>query len=459
MDKTTYTLVEFASTVGFSDLSVETMHATKRCIVDAVGCSLGAYYCEPINAIRAIASEITSVAPATIIGTTIRTTPDLAALVNGAMVRILDFSDDYFGGIGDTGPHPSDNIGGILATAESAGLGGKDLLLGIAIAYEVCGHLSDRVRWAAQGWDHPMCHSIATALGAGKLLGLSKQQLGNALALAVAPNICLNETRRGHLSNWKAFAGPNGSRNGLFAAMLAARDITGPDGVFEGSSGLMKQLNSSFELDDPLHARNVPFKIEGTFFKSLPVRYPYQLPIWTAIKLRERVDMAQIKSLRVYLEKRSVVSRETHPEYWEPESAETADHSGPYLIGAALVDGAISKNTFTPERYRDPTILGIVQKIHMEGDPAYSASFPRELNCRFEVELTSGEPITLHEINPKGHPGNPMSDNGLEAKFFAQVEPVLGHARAQTLLDQIWNVEKMENLGTLFPFMRVTALA
>ena len=91
--------------------------------------------------------------------------------------------------------------------------------------------------------------------------------MGNALALAVVPNICLYQTRLGDISNWKGLAGPNGSRNGLFAALLAREGITGPDEPFEGKAGLMKQLDNPFELGD-FGGGTTPFKVQSTFFKS-----------------------------------------------------------------------------------------------------------------------------------------------------------------------------------------------
>ena len=163
------------------------------------------------------------------------------------MIRYLDFSDDYFGGSGDIGPHPSDNICGVMAAAESAGADGRALILGMVIAYEACAHLVDKINYGGvkPTWDYTVLHAIATSLGAGRVLGLSRAQIRDALALATVSNISLLQTRQGELSNWKGIAGPNGSRNGLFAAMLAREGITGPEDPFEGKAGWMKHLQDA----------------------------------------------------------------------------------------------------------------------------------------------------------------------------------------------------------------------
>ncbi len=110
----------FVTEVTLDDVGDRALRAAKRVLVDAVGCALGAQRTEVVAALRRVASTATSSRPATLWGTTIQTTPDLAAFVNGSATRCLDFNDDYFGtehtnAHGDTGPHPSDNLGGFSA--------------------------------------------------------------------------------------------------------------------------------------------------------------------------------------------------------------------------------------------------------------------------------------------------------------------------------------------------------
>ena len=459
MDKTKEKLVSYASSLSYADLTPAAIHAVKRSMVDAMGCAIGAFHAEPVTAARTVAAQVSATNPSTIIGTRIRSSPDLAAFVNGAMVRYSDFNDDYFGGNGETGPHPSDNIGAILAATEAAGGDGRTLVLGVALVYEICGQIVDRSRLQARdrgrGWDYPIFHAIASALGAGMVLGLNKEQLGNALALAVVPNICLNETRYGDLSNWKAFAGPNGSRNGLFAAVLAKAGLTGPAAPFEGKYGYAKQLSDPLELGT-FAGPGTPFKIERTYFKYLPVRYTIQLAIWVAFELRTKLKLQDVESMCVYLEDGSsrVVAVEDSPEYWDPRSRETADHSFPYLIGAALVDGEITAKTFTPERYRDPAILALMQKIRFASDKQYKND-PRTFNCRIEANLKSGAMIALHQVNPKGHPANPMSDAEIEQKFLGQVDGVLPKQQSRMLLDQLWELEALKDMKRFYELLLV----
>lgn len=342
-----------------------------------------------------------------------------------------------------------------MAAAESAGADGRALILGIVIAYEACAQIVDKVDYKGvkPTWDYTVLHAIATSLAVGKVLGLSREQIRDALALAAVSNITLLQTRLGELSHWKGIAGPNASRNGLFAAMLAEAGIAGPEDPFEGKAGWMKHLKMPFELG-PLGGGATPFKVEGVFYKYMPIRYSAQLMVWVALELRDKMKMQDIESICVYVPRRYVTSRADYPEYWNPTTRETTDHSFPYLIGAALIDGGINENTFTPDRFRDPAILAFIAKVHMAEDPAFSASFPRSYNCRFEVTTKSGDVVKIQQANPKGHPSNPMSDHEIEEKFFRQTDSaLLPREQSRALLESLWKVEDQRDLGGLFPLM------
>jgi 2-methylcitrate dehydratase len=383
--------------------------------------------------------------PATLIGTSIKTSPEWAAFVNSCMIRYLDFNDDY---LRNDGPHPSDTIGGVLAIAEANHADGKALACGITLAYELDCNLVDTAQFCFRGWDYTTETTLGVALGAAKILGCNKEQMANAIALAIAPNISLWQTRQGGLSMWKGCAGPNGSRNGAFAALLASEGMTGPDEIFEGVNGLWNQVTGKFKLD-PFGGGGRPFKIEGTYFKYRPVMYTVLLPIETAITIRDKIDLDNIESIKLFLDDFSLKSPKPDAAKWDPQTRESADHSIPYLTGAVLVDGEITEKTYTPERYRDPYILSIVKKITIEEDPQYSKEWPDTFNCRIEVTDKQGKKVIQHNINPKGHPANPMSDAEIEEKFLRLVERTLTPKQARNALDIMWNLEKVKDVSQI----------
>lgn len=450
MDKTTDQISSYAASLTYSDLDPKAIHAVKRSVIDSMGCALGAFTAEPVKIARKLASRVSSTLPATLIGTAIRTSPDMAAFTNGIMVRYLDFNDDY---LKNDGPHPSDNIPAILAMGEALQVDGKTLALGITLTYEIVDQLVDSASFKSRGWDYVLETSIGSAMGSGKVLGLSKEKMAHALALAIAPNISLRQTRMGDISMWKGCAGPNAARNGVFAALLAWEGMTGPNQIIEGRCGLWNQVTGPFDLG-PFGGKNHPFKIEDTFFKFRPVMYSASLPVETALQLRKEVDINEIDSIKVFLDSFGIGSG-VDPEKFNPRSRETADRSIPYLVVATLVDGEVSERTFTPERFQDPQILSLIQKLTVEEDIEYSRDWPKTFHCRIEVKGRSGQRWSRHMQNPKGHPSNPMSDHEIEEKFLKLTEKTLGPGQGKSVLDLLWHLESIEDVHQIVEALQV----
>ncbi|MDI7259120.1 MAG: MmgE/PrpD family protein [Thermodesulfobacteriota bacterium] len=445
MDRIAEKISDYAASFTYTDLTPEALHAVKRSLIDSIGCALGAFSAEPVKIARRLAARVQCSMPASILGTFMKTSPEMAAFVNGIMVRYLDFNDDY---LNKDGPHPSDNISALLAICEALHTNGKSLACGITLAYEIVDQLVDSAEFHSRGWDYVTETSIGSALGVGNMLGLSQEKMAQALALAIAPNIGLWQTRTGELSMWKGCAGPNAARNGLFAALLASEGMTGPNQIFEGRCGLMKQVTGPFELG-VFGGKGHPFKIEGTFFKYRPVMYTVLLSVETALELRKKVDIHQIDSIRVFLDSFSIATS-SGPEKYDPHTRETADHSIPYLVVAALFDGEISERTYTPERYRHPQILALLKKSSMEEDPQYTKEWPKTFHCRIEVVDLSGRQWIQHLKNPKGHPANPMSDDEIEEKFLKLTQNLLTSTQAQNTLELLWHLEEMEDVNRIF---------
>ena len=209
MDATTRRLVDFALAYRFEDLPASTVHAAKARLLDSIAVGLAAYAAPPVRILRKTAPHVRGHWKATLWGTRDQTTPDIAALVNGSMVRYFDLNDAYRT---LDASHPSDNLPGLMAVVEALGLSGRDLILAAFISYEIQCRFTDSVAFNAAGWDQPLVGAQAAALAVGRIMGLSADQLAHALSLAVVPHMPTYQTRSGELSMWKGCAGPNGAR-------------------------------------------------------------------------------------------------------------------------------------------------------------------------------------------------------------------------------------------------------
>jgi len=302
----------------------------------------------------------------------------MAGFANGVMVRYLDCNDSYFS---PGGGHPSDMIPAVLAMADPMVADGRTVVTSIVLAYEVFCRLSDEVMASNLGWDQGMFGVIGAVCGAGKVLGLDQEQMGHAISLAVTPSLPLAVTRSGELSMWKGCATAAAIRSAVFAAMLAAEGMSGPNEPFDGKRGLWEQavgkpvvipefpLGGSRNDDDP-------FRINQTIVKSYPSQIHTQAPIGLAIELGKKVALDDIKSVHIDTYASAASSASNEPEKWDPKTRETADHSIPFLVAVALQEGAVTPGTFTPQGIADPTKRATMAKMTVAEDPEFTARFP-----------------------------------------------------------------------------------
>ncbi|MEY4598186.1 MAG: hypothetical protein RLZZ445_983, partial [Pseudomonadota bacterium] len=202
-DATVKRLVAFAAQARYGNLSANTVHETKRHLIDTFASALGAFD-EPVSMMsRAVAARYRSDDRARVWGSDIITTPELAAFANGVMTRSLDVSDTY---LGKSRGHPSDMIPGLVAVAEMEHADAKALINAIVLAYDVYCSFCKHVDVNSGGWDQPVYTVLGCALGAAKLMKLDDEATGHALSLALTPNLALSQARRGSLSSWKGCA-------------------------------------------------------------------------------------------------------------------------------------------------------------------------------------------------------------------------------------------------------------
>lgn len=439
-DTTAKCLIAFAQRAQYEALSPTVVHETKRHLIDTFASALGAYD-EPVSEMaRAVAGRYRSDDMARVWGTGIVTTPEMAAFANGVMTRSLDISDTY---LGRSRGHPSDMVPGLVAVAESVHADGKSLIAAIVLAYDVYCSFCKSVDINSGGWDQPVYTVMGCALGAAKLMGLSADETGHALSLALTPNLALAQTRRGSLSSWKGCAGANASRNAVFAAVLAKEGFTGPGEIFEGSGGFWDAVGRS---DWPLP--DAPM-IGETRTKFLPVCYHGQSAVFAAMELRNKMDVQQIEEICVDAYQVAVFMMGNDASRWAPTTRETADHSLPYCVAIALLDGRLVRDSFADERLRDPAVADLMRKVKVTEDPALTALYPESAPGRVTIRMRSGETQVAEIRYPRGHEKSPMSDAEVEGKFRDLCTGPLGAQGCGRALKALWQVESMKDAGVI----------
>ena len=452
MDRTNDVLSSYACGLTYEALSPEVVHQVKRTMIDSLGCAVGGLSSEPAKIARELALSVSSDTPSRILGTEACSSPDLAAFANGVALRYLDCNDSYFS---PGGGHPSDMIPAALALAGPLESDGRSVITAVVLAYQVFCGLSDRVLVADLGWDQGIFSVIGAACAAGKLMGLDRERMGQAISLAAVPNVPLGVTRTGELSMWKGCATASASRAGVFAAQLAEKGMSGPSQPFEGRRGLWAQAVGRPVEPPDLEGSESSFRILDTIFKSYPSQIHTQAPIGLALELRSQVDLADIESIQIWAYNVATSSASSEPEKWDPKTRETADHSIPYLVAAALRDGEVTPASFTDQRIRDPGIRTLIGKMAIHEDEEFTRRYPGEYNCKIEISLRSGKSVCAQTAYPKGHRLNPLDDFQVEAKFRSLALNELSDLKCDRTLEILWSLDGASNMEPLFDSLAI----
>ena len=439
----------------YSHLPAEVTHLAKRMIIDTIGCAIGAYTSEPSKIARDLAATVTSAQPCTVIGSGQATSPDLATFANGVMIRYLDYNDGY---TSQESGHPSDSIAAVLAATEMAGLGGRRAITATVAAYEAFCRLGDAATLRYRGYDHVTNGCIASILGATRSLGLSEEQTHQALNLGIAPNIALGQTRGGVLSHWKGCAYANASRNAVFATMLAQRGLTGPAPIFEGEHGFFRAVTQEPYTLETFGGGDIPYKITECSIKRFPLGQYSQTVVQAALEAREKmpaVVVDEIAEVNIRTLQKAIDIMAGDEEKWDPKSRETADHSMPYTTAVALTYGQVHQSHFAEQYYRSRRLLDLTGRVKVAASAEADRRAPEAMLCDVEVVTKSGERYTAEVPYHKGHYKNPMTDAEVEAKFRSLAQDLLSPAQTDALLEKLWNLEEVEDIGEVLRLTRI----
>lgn len=457
-------LAQYSRTLRYNRLPSAVVHEVKRRLLDSLACAIGAWQAPPCRIARDVARSVTVPNGATIWGTDHETSPDLATFANGSLVRYFDFNDTY---LSKEPAHPSDNIAAVLAAGEAARASGERVIAAIALTYEVHCRLCDAAALRPRGWDHVTYGAIVSSLGAAHVMNLSLSQTEQAVNLAATSNIALRQTRVGAISMWKACAFANAARNGVFAALLARRGMTGPSPVFEGEKGFMPLVSGPFELpvmggEATDSGETVPFKILDTYIKPAPVEYHAQTAVEAALSVRAQLTATMGEPALTDIEDIEIGSYDVaieiighDPEKWRPSTRETADHSFPYCVAVALLDGKVTLRSFSPKRVSDPAVRELMQKVRVVPVPEFACVYPQAMPTRVTVTVKGGSSYRHQVDYPLGHPRRPMSDRAIEEKFRRLTAGKMRQSQIERVIEEVWMLERLAEINELMPLLRI----
>ena len=203
-----------------------------------------------------------------------------------------------------------------------------------------------------------------------------------------------------------------------------------------------------------------PFKILETYIKHFPVEYHAQGAAEAALDLRRELRkkggqnfISSIKSVQIQIFEAGFKIIGSGSEKWNPQTRETADHSLPYCVAVALMDGTVTMDSFSLERIKDKKLQSFLQNIVVTEHKQFTRNYPEKMSTHIIIH-TSDRKYEKQVNYPKGHPKNYMTDKELEEKFRSLASKKLGKTKAEKLLNYLWSLQT-RNIGDIMAMVKV----
>jgi len=436
-------MARFARSLTYEQIPVAARKEAKRFLLDSVGCALAALDHEDMRQAHEYVRALGGAPQATVIGHGTRTNLPNAALMNSLLIRAMDYNDIYWK---QDPSHPSDIIPAALAPAEFRGASGKDLIVGIVIAYE----LEMRLCLAANpgirevGWHHASLTQFASPFVAGRMLDLSEDQMVAACGISGSSHFTLGGVVAGHLTNMKNTADPMATEAGVRAALLAATGYSGPVELFEGKEGVFEVIgNVRWDAQQMTSGLGDSFLITECGYKAFPTEALTHQPITAALEILadHEINPHRVSEILIRTTTRGADIL-SDPSKYDPRTKETADHSLPYCIAVAVAKGNVLPSDFEDAALADPDVRSLLPKIRVVADPEIDRLFPKVKRAIVTITMEDGESFTRQEDHAKGRPERPLSDEELVAKFLANAGESLDASHAERIVDMTFSLER-----------------
>ncbi len=456
---------EYAVGLKYENLPIEVIQAAKRFLYDSIGCAYGGYHTKDVNILRDVYKKMGGEKESTLIGFGDKLPAVNSSLINSLMIRALDFNDIYWK---EDPSHPSDLIPAALAAGEMVNASMEEVITAIVLAYEFEERLSE---FAVPGirerkWHHATLTQFVSPIVAGKLLGLDVDQMVNAIGISGSHNYTIGCPTAGKLTMMKNTVDPFAVQSGVLSAIMAQKGYTGTEAVFEGKEGFMDcffgwdaknqkldhvKMQGRENLDEWKWNINKltgnlgeGFKILECGMKAFPTEALTHSHITATLNVvvRNMITYDKIESVTVTTIARACdILFDSHK--YHPESRETADHSLPYCIAAALVDHKVTTQSFSEEKMKDPRIWEVITKIKGEASSEFEKMFPEKQPSKIVIKTIDGKEFSEYLEYPKGDPREPMTSEDLENKFNALSSELLSSKQQNEIKKMIFSCEKI----------------
>ncbi len=440
-------MARFALSLNYIDIPPKAIKEAKRFLLDSIGCAIAACGNEDMEKAYKYIKKLGGEKQSTVIGYGTRTNMANAAFMNALLIRALDYNDIYW----EQDPsHPSDIIPACLSPGEFLSKSGKDIIIGIVIAYELemrlCNTATPGIREV--GWHHASLTQLVSPIVVGRMLNLSEDEIVSAVGISGSSHFTLGGVVAGALTNMKNTADPMAVEAGVRAALLAKEGYKGPDEVYEGKEGIFEVINNvKWDREKLTGGLGSKFLITECGYKAFPTEALTHQPITAILSIREEnnIDYKEINEIIIETTRRGADIL-SDPSKYDPKTKETADHSLPYCIAVAIVKGNVLPSDFDEESIFDERVRKVLPLIKVKTNTEIDSLFPVVKRAIVTVKTNRGE-FTKREDHAKGRLENPLSDEELIDKFKANVHGKLKEISISKVIEDTMNLESINDIS------------
>jgi 2-methylcitrate dehydratase len=435
-------LAKYAVGASFADLSAQSRKQLPIHILDSLGCCIAALGAGPVDACRDQVGEFGGIGPCALIGGG-KANPVYAAFWHTALVRYVDFMDNFLAQTETC--HTADNFGVALTIADYVGATGRDLMLAVALAYTVQSRFVDHANFMSSGFDHTAQLAFSHNAAAGRLLGLREDQIANAIAMAAASDASFAVIRAKPLSQWKGLASAQSALGAMNALFLARRGVEGPLQVIEGPMGIDHLLRMQINIDwDKVGYDGV---VESSIKKYNSMIHT-QSAVHCMVELgsQNKIDTGKVISVEAEVIQLAYdfAGGGLYGIDKVIRTKEQADHSLPYLLAVALLDGDVMPAQFAPDRIIKSDVQGLLKKVSVRPNREFTEVYPAKMPAKITVRLQDGQVIE-HEV--RDYPGlasDPFTWEESVAKFDRLVAGRVDDVLAREIKDAVLSLEDIQ---------------
>jgi 2-methylcitrate dehydratase PrpD len=443
-------LAAFAASLKFETLPKEVVAKAKLCILDTLGCCMFGNSLPPLATLAAVVRSEGCMPQASVFGQSFRTSPSLAALLNGTAAHAFQFDEIHI----ESTLHPGSlALPAAFALGETrSGESGRDLIVAMVAGYEV----GLRIGLALKGGmfksgfhNQGTTGVFVAAAAAARMLGLDEERTAQAFGIAASQAAGLMAVQDGAMT--KSFHSGRAAQGGVYAALLAERGYTGISDVLDGAYGtFFSAFVADWSADMLTRDLGSDWKILRVGFKPVPASNG-SITAMTAIDgiMREhRLQADQIERITVFVSENTM-----HHCGWpyvseRIQSVLSAQMNLRYGVAVMALDGQAGIEQFDEGRIRDPAVLKFIERIHVQHDAKFDKDGGRfRVGCRMLVQSSKG----LHEAEVlfrKGSPENAMSEHELMSKFQTLASRSAG-ANALRISDMVRDLEQVSSFSPL----------